>query len=117
MRRIGLSTVLALSTLLFISVSSAQQTSTTSVPNLIRYNGTLKDMQGTASIPFTAVGVTFAIYKQRDGGAPLWQETQNVTPDANGQYNVMLGSDTMAARSDAGRTEVRAQACRLPHGC
>ncbi len=92
MRRIGLSTVLALSTLLFISVSSAQQTSTTSVPNLIRYNGTLKDMQGTASIPFTAVGVTFAIYKQQDGGAPLWQETQNVTPDANGQYNVMLGS-------------------------
>ena len=92
MRRTGLSTVLALSILWFISVSSAQQTSTNYVPNLIRYNGTLKDMQGTASIPPTAVGITFAIYKQQDGGAPLWQETQNVIPDANGQYNVMLGS-------------------------
>ena len=42
----------------------------------------------------TTVGVTFAIYKQQDGGAPVWMETQNVTPDANGQYSVVLGSTT-----------------------
>ncbi len=38
------------------------------------------------------VGVTFAIYKQQDGGAPVWSEIQNVTTDENGQYNVVLGS-------------------------
>ena len=92
MRRTSSSIVVVLSTLLFISISLAQQTPTTSVPNLIRYNGTLKDTPGTASIPFVAVGVTFAIYRQQEGGAPLWLETQNVAPDANGQYYVLLGS-------------------------
>jgi hypothetical protein len=38
------------------------------------------------------VGVTFAIYRQEDGGAPLWLETQNVMPDSAGQYTVLLGS-------------------------
>jgi hypothetical protein len=94
MRRFSTSIALALSTLLLVSISSAQQTSTTAVPNLIRYSGTLKDAQGTASVPSTTLGVTFAIYKQQDGGAPVWQETQNVTPDAGGQYSVILGSTT-----------------------
>ena len=94
MRRISTALAIALSTLLLISICSAQQTSTITVPNLIRYNGTLKDAQATASISSTTIGVTFAIYKQQDGGAPIWQETQNVTPDASGQYNVVLGSTT-----------------------
>ena len=94
MHRISITLAIALSTLLLISICSAQQTSTTSVPNLIGYNGTLKDTQTTASIPSTTLGVTFAIYKQQDGGAPVWQETQNVTPDASGQYSVVLGSTT-----------------------
>src|ERR1017187_10250629 len=106
MRRFSTNIALALSTLLLASLTSAQQTATTSqqtaasaqqtpatdVPNLIRYSGTLKDTQGTATVPSTTVGVTFAIYKQENGGAPVWQETQNVTPDANGQYSVILGS-------------------------
>ena len=64
---------IALCTLLLLSICSAQQVASTTVPNLIRYNGTLKDVQGTASLPSTAVGVTFAIYKQQDGGAPIWR--------------------------------------------
>jgi hypothetical protein len=40
------------------------------------------------------LGVTFAIYKQQDGGAPVWMETQTVTPDASGNYSVLLGSTT-----------------------
>ena len=86
---------LAIATWLFAnicSISSAQQTSTTAVPNLIRYSGTLKD-PGVVSLG-TPLGVTFAIYKQQDGGAAVWQETQNVTPDASGQYSVTLGSTT-----------------------
>src|SRR5271167_2003151 len=93
MRRFSTIIAIALSTLLFVSISSAQQTSTTDVPNLIRYSGTLKEAQVTVP-PGTPLGVTFAIYKQQDGGAPVWQETQNVTPEANGQYNVVLGSTT-----------------------
>ena len=88
MRRISF--VIALSTLLFASIVSAQQALTTSVPNLIRYSGTLKD----ASPASTTVGVTFAIYKQQEGGAPIWMETQNVTPGRDGQYSVLLGSTT-----------------------
>lgn len=36
--------------------------------------------------------MTFAVYKQQDGGAPVWMETQNVTLDASGNYSVLLGS-------------------------
>jgi hypothetical protein len=38
------------------------------------------------------VGVTFAVYKDQDGGAPLWLETQNVQADSKGNYTVLLGS-------------------------
>ena len=38
--------------------------------------------------------MTFAIYKQQDGGAPIWMETQNVASDATGNYSVLLGSTT-----------------------
>jgi trimeric autotransporter adhesin len=92
MRRISLAAVLSLTSLWFGSIGSAQQSATTAVPNLIRYGGTLKDASGAAIAATT--GVTFAIYKQQDGGAPVWMETQNVTPDAGGQYSVLLGSTT-----------------------
>jgi hypothetical protein len=36
--------------------------------------------------------VTFAIYQQQEGGAPLWLETQNVTTDAGGRYSILLGN-------------------------
>ena len=100
MRRFRTTIVLALATLLSVSICSAQQASTTAVPGLIRYSGTLKDTQGAALSSSTAVGVTFAIYKQQDGGAAVWMETQNVTPDSNGQYNVILGSSTVTGLPD-----------------
>ena len=99
MRRFRTTIVLAIATLL-ISICSAQQTATTSVPNLIRYSGTLRDVQGAALSSSTAVGVTFSIYKQQDGGAAVWMETQNVTPDSTGQYNVILGSTTATGLPD-----------------
>src|SRR5208283_1276040 len=95
MRQIGATIVVALSTLLLASDCSAQQASNPPVPNLIRYSGTLKDARGEAPIGKT-VGVTFAIYKQQDGGAPVWLETQNVTPGSDGRYSVLLGSTTAA---------------------
>src|SRR5712692_10518820 len=46
------------------------------VPRLVKFAGTFKDEQGQ---PRTGmVGVTFALYKEQQGGAALWLETQNV---------------------------------------
>jgi hypothetical protein len=90
MRRFSITLVLTF--LFLVSTNSAQQALTTAVPNLIRYSGTLKDVQGTASSPSTTIGVTFALYKQQEGGAPVWLETQNVALDAGGHYSVLLGS-------------------------
>ena len=86
-------------TCLLISTSFAQQPTTSSVPNLIRYSGTLEATQAM-TVSSAPVGVTFAIYNQQDGGAPIWQETQNVTLDSNGQYNVILGSTTATGLPD-----------------
>jgi hypothetical protein len=62
------------------------------VPNLIKFGGHLVDSSGK---PYSSIaGVTFALYKDQQGGAPLWMETQNVQPDATGHYSVFLGSMT-----------------------
>src|SRR5262249_15891050 len=37
--------------------------------------------------------VTFALYSEQQGGAPLWQATQNVAADAGGRFAVLLGAD------------------------
>ena len=80
---------------LCLSSSFAQQSSTASaakaaVPTLVNFSGTLTDLNGK---PLTGtVGVTFYLYKDEQGGSPLWLETQNVQPDRSGHYSVMLGS-------------------------
>lgn len=80
-----------ITTMLTISQVIAQNSDTSSVPNLIRFSGSLKVLPNPSS--FSQVqGVTFAVYKQQEGGAPLWIETQNVTLDANGRYSVLLGN-------------------------
>ena len=61
-----------------------------SVPPLVKFTGALKDDGGRVKTGM--VGVTFALYKEQDGGAPLWRETQNVEADSDGHYSVLLGS-------------------------
>jgi hypothetical protein len=36
--------------------------------------------------------VTVSIYADERGGAPLWEETQQVAVDANGRYSILLGA-------------------------
>jgi len=70
----------------------AQQSTTTNavVPTLVQFSGMLTSSNGK---PLTNItGVTFALYAEQEGGAPLWLETQNVQPDETGRYSVMLGS-------------------------
>ncbi len=45
------------------------------VPRLVKFSSTAKDQLGHS--PTGVVGVTFAIYKDQEGGAALWIETQN----------------------------------------
>jgi len=64
--------------------------SAAAVPPLVSYGGVLKDASG--KVLTSLAGVTFLIYKDEEGGAPLWLETQNVYPDKTGHYTVQLGS-------------------------
>jgi hypothetical protein len=60
------------------------------VPRLVNYSGVLRDNSGRVVTGVS--GVTFSIYKDEQGGAPLWLETQNVKPDTTGHYTVRLGA-------------------------
>jgi hypothetical protein len=60
------------------------------VPPMVNFTGVLTDDNGKPLIG--RVGSTFSIYKDSEGGAPLWIETQNVQADKSGHYTVMLGS-------------------------
>jgi len=71
---------------------SAASGSDVVVPPLVNFSSVLTDLNGK---PLTSItGVTFFLYKEEQGGAPLWLETQNVQPDKTGHYSVMLGSTT-----------------------
>src|SRR5262245_41332813 len=82
--------VAIVSAFLFLSlIAEAQQTG---VPRMVPFTGTLQDSAGT---PLSGVhGVTFALYREREGGAPLWVETQNVLVDEQGRYTALLGALT-----------------------
>ncbi len=61
-----------------------------SAVRLLRYSAALNDALGA---PRTGVvGMTFALYAEPEGGAPLWLETQNVALDEQGRYTVLLGA-------------------------
>src|SRR6266446_6437811 len=65
--------------------------SSVTVPRLINFSGILKDRKGEPKSG--AAGVTFAIYAEQEGGAPLWMETQNLTLDEGGHYTALLGAN------------------------
>jgi hypothetical protein len=60
------------------------------VPQFVNYSGVLLDANNKSITSVT--GVTFSLYKDQQGGAALWMETQNIHPDKAGNYTVMLGS-------------------------
>lgn len=72
------------------NVPSVQEDITLGVPRLVSFNGVLKDAAGKPRIGIA--GVRLAIYNEENGGAPLWQETQNVQLDSQGRYFVLLGA-------------------------
>ncbi len=59
-------------------------------PRLITFSGVIKDAAGSpVQGPAT---VTFSLFVEQDGGAPLWSETQIVETDGQGRYTVYLGA-------------------------
>src|SRR6516162_8982967 len=52
----------------------AGQSAAIIAPRLVRFSGIVKDPAGQPRSG--VVGATFAIYKEQEGGAPLWMETQ-----------------------------------------
>ena len=62
----------------------------TAVPALVPFSGILTESNGKPISGETAV--TFLIFKDQQGGEPLFAETQAVTPDASGHYKVQLGA-------------------------
>ncbi|MGO9084872.1 MAG: hypothetical protein ACLP6G_10290 [Terriglobales bacterium] len=91
--RIACAVVACLSLDLLLTSLTVAQTSTqtaSALPRLVRFGGAVKDLNGS---PLTGmVGITFALYSEQSGGAPLWLETQNVTADRTGHYAVLLGA-------------------------
>jgi lysophospholipase L1-like esterase len=69
---------------LLLGCAIAQDTA--AVPQLVKFSGTI------SGAPAGTVGVIFALYKDQTGGAPLWQEVQNITVDASGRYSSLLGA-------------------------
>ncbi len=62
----------------------------TIVPHIIRFSGTLETSEQEPDS--SVVGVTFALFKDEEGGVPLWLETQNLRLDKGGHYTVRLGA-------------------------
>ena len=62
----------------------------TAVPALVPFSGIMTEPDGKPVSGETAI--TFLIFKDQEGGEPLFVETQAVTPDASGHYKVQLGA-------------------------
>jgi hypothetical protein len=96
-RRIHLSVLLVagmFTCLAAFSQQSASSTEPSSVPPLVNFTSTLSDINGKPIVGVS--GVTFLLYKEQQGGSPLWMETQTVTTDENGHYSVTLGAASTA---------------------
>ena len=73
-----------------ISPALAQEKSQPAPTQLVTFWGVATSPDGK---PKTGVaGVTFSLYKDEQGGAPLWMETQNVTLDSTGGYTAQIGA-------------------------
>ncbi len=67
--------------------SEAAITSIQGIPRVIRFTGALAHLP-----PNSTVSLLFSLYEESEGGTALWQEAQNVQPDAQGHFTVLLGS-------------------------
>jgi hypothetical protein len=67
-----------------------QTIASVSVPHLVNVTGVYQPADGQP--PPAGTVVTLLIYADQQGGAPLWQETQNVEFDKSGRFTLLLGA-------------------------
>src|SRR4051794_10116090 len=69
----------------------AQQTQSSSqAPRVIRISNTFRPANGLTASPVESV--TLSVYREEQGGVPIWTETQNVDVDAEGRFSVLMGA-------------------------
>jgi hypothetical protein len=72
----------------------ASPTASTVVPQWVRYAGVASQADGK---PRTGrASITFQVFQDEQGGESLWSETQSVTLDAAGHFQVHLGATSPA---------------------
>ena len=79
-----------------VSISNGQTlpsriSASVAVERLLRFSGNLTPHRALVGL----VALNFMLYDEPYGGAANWQETQNVQPDAQGRYTVLLGANTL----------------------
>lgn len=79
--------VISLFTFPLTAATSQAAEAATAPTRLLQFSAGLNRVQ----IPGLA-GVTFAVYRDQEGGAPLWSETRSVDVDENGKFSVVLGA-------------------------
>jgi hypothetical protein len=71
-------------------VTPAAASAPTAIPALVPYSGVAINGEGK---PFAGeVNATFLIYRDEQGGEPLWVESQVAVVDSSGHYKVQLGA-------------------------
>jgi hypothetical protein len=71
-------------------VTPIAATAPTAVPALVPYSGEAVGSDGTVLTGETSI--TFQVFKDEQGGEPLFVETQSVALDPTGRYKVQLGA-------------------------
>ncbi len=89
--------ILLLGSLLSGQQQAGLSAASVTIPRLVSFSGKVTDVQGKGVAG--VAGVTFAIYGEQSGGAPLWIETQSVSADARGNYSAQLGASKVAGLS------------------
>ena len=89
--RIGLLTVFTgLPLMAQTAANVPASTAATAVPPLVPYAGVARD---SANKPLKGpVDATFLIYKEQEGGSPVWVESQTAVADNEGHFQVQLGA-------------------------
>jgi hypothetical protein len=73
-----------------VGLPAQQSQPATPMPRLVRFNAVLHPLDGQPSA--SVESVTLSVYRDKEGGDPLWHEIQNVALDTEGRYSGLLGS-------------------------
>lgn len=83
---------------LVIALLTAAPAAIAEVPQMMNYQGVLQDADGNP-IRNETRAVVFAIYDDPDAGAVKWTETDTISTDNSGAFNILLGSNSPIADS------------------